>query len=327
MIAISLFKKLNAEGFISDASFEKVQAESTSGVLSVQWELKTILYLGVLLLSGGLGILVYKNIDTIGHQAILAFIALISAGCFYYCTKTKLPFGWGKIAAHNALSDYVLLLGCLTFISFIAYLQYQYNVFGNRYGLATFLPTVVLFLVAYYFDHLGILSMAITSFAAWMGLTVTPLHLLQSNDFNDSRIIFTGMGIGVVLLVAAWATQQRKWKTHFEFTYNNFGTNILYVSLLAAMFRFDEIGWLLWFVIFALFAFYTFKKSTAERSFYFILISTLYSYIAASFVVVKILSFGSFEMGAVYLGLIYFIASAVWLVTFLIKTNKRFKTL
>jgi hypothetical protein len=293
----------------------------------VQWELKTILYLGVLLLSGGLGILVYKNIDTIGHQAILVFIALISAGCFYYCSKNKLPFGWGKIAAPNLLSDYLLLLGCLTFISFIAYLQYQYDVFGNRYGLATFIPMVVLFFVAYYFDHLGILTMAITSFAAWMGLTVTPLHLIQSNDFSDSRIIFTGIGIGLVLLVAARATQRRKWKAHFEFTYSNFGTNVLYVSLLAAMFRFEEIGWLLWFAMFALFAFYTYRKSIAERSFYFLLITALYSYIAVSFVVVKILSLGSFEMGLLYLGFIYFIASAVWLTTFLIKTNKRFKTI
>jgi len=327
MIAISLFKKLHAEGFISDASFEKVQAESANRLLSVQWELKTILYLGVLLLSGGLGILVYKNIDTIGHQAILAFIALVSAGCFYYCNKNKLPFGWGKIAAPNLLSDYLLLLGCLTFIGLIAYLQYQYNVFGNRYGLATFIPMVLLFFVAYYFDHLGILTMAITSFAAWMGLTVTPLHLIQSNDFSDSRIIFTGMGIGLVLLIAAWATQRRKWKAHFEFTYSNFGTNVLYVSLLAAMFRFEEIGWLLWFVIFALFAFYTYRKSIAERSFYFLLITSLYSYIAVSFVVVKILSFGGFETGFLYLGFSYFIASAIWLITFLIKTNKRFKTI
>ena len=125
MIAISLFKKLHAEGLVSDASFEKIKAESTGNLLSVQWELKTILYLGVLLLSGGLGILVYKNIDTIGHQVILAFIALVSAGCFYYCYKTKLPFSFGKVAAPNSFFDYVLLLGCLTFISFIAYLQYQ----------------------------------------------------------------------------------------------------------------------------------------------------------------------------------------------------------
>jgi len=325
MISIPLFKKLHQEGLVSDASFQKIEAEAAGGLLSVQWEIKTILYLGILLLSGGLGILIYKNIDTIGHQVILLFIALISAGCFFYCNKTKRPFSFGKVSAPNVLFDYLLLLGCLTFISFIAYLQFQYNVFGNRYGLATFIPMVVLFFTAYYFDHLGILTMAITSFAAWMGLTVTPMRILESNNFNDSRIIFTGMAIGILLLVTGWVTKQRKFKAHFEFTYKNFGTHILFISLVAAMFYFEEIGWLIWSVLLAAFVFYNYKKSISESSFYFLLITTLYAYTGASYVVVRLLSFGSFEMGQVYLGLLYFIASAFWLVFFLIRTNKKLK--
>ncbi|MES2645339.1 MAG: DUF2157 domain-containing protein [Bacteroidota bacterium] len=327
MFSYSTFKKLYIEGLISHQSFEKIQAAIKDRLFSLEWELKTILYLGVLLLSGGLGILVYKNIDTIGHQAILAFIALISASCFYYCTRFKLPFSWGKVAAYNVLSDYVLLLGCLTFISFVAYLQYQYNVFGNRYGLATFIPMVGLFFVAYYYDHIGILSMAITSFAAWMGLSITPLHLLDSNDFNESRIIYTGIGIGIVLLVTAWATANRKWKAHFEFTYTNFGTHTLFVSLLAAMFSFEHIGWIFWFVILAAFTWYMYQKAYSERSFYFIMISTLYAYIAVSYIVIRVLDVINLEIASIYLGLIYFIVSAIWSLSFLMKTNKKLKTL
>src|SRR6188768_686875 len=168
---INLLNQLHAEGIISDSSFTKARLAGEKKLFPVQWELKTILYLGILLLTSGLGILVYKNIDTIGHQAILLFIALICAGSFVYCNKNKEPFATSRVASPNALFDYVLLLGCSMFIIFIAYLQYQYNVFGDRYGLATFFPMVVLFLSAYYFDHLGILSMAITSFGAWLGIT------------------------------------------------------------------------------------------------------------------------------------------------------------
>jgi hypothetical protein len=67
--------------------------------------------------------------------------------------------------------DYILLLGCLLLLILIAYLQFQYNVFGNRYGLATFIPMVLLFISAYYFDHIGVLTMAITNLAAWAGIT------------------------------------------------------------------------------------------------------------------------------------------------------------
>ncbi len=184
-----LFDQLYSDGVISAESNAKVEYSEKHKLFSIHWELKTLLYLGVLLLSGGLGILVYKNIDTIGHQAILLFIALVAAASFYYCFKTSYPYSTAKVDAPNTFFDYVLLLACCTFISFVAYLQYQYQIFGNRYGAATFFPMLVLFFSAYYFDHIGILSMAIVNLAAWLGLTITPLNILQSNDFNNSRII------------------------------------------------------------------------------------------------------------------------------------------
>ena len=80
---IPLFKKLHAEGLVSDSAVQKAEALEWKPPLSLYWELRLLLYLGVLLLTGGLGLLVYKNIDSIGHQAVLAFIALITAGSFY----------------------------------------------------------------------------------------------------------------------------------------------------------------------------------------------------------------------------------------------------
>ena len=145
---IQTFKQLHREGLISDNSLQKVEAMEKARLFSLQWELKTLLYLGVTLLSGGLGILVYKNIDSIGHQAILAFIALVCAGCFYYCRRKAAPFSVSKLPSPDPYFDYILLLGCLTLITFIAYLQYAYTVFGNHYGLATFIPMVILFISA-----------------------------------------------------------------------------------------------------------------------------------------------------------------------------------
>ena len=82
-MSIPLFKQLREEGLISPLSFEKIEIEKRSRLFSVHWELRTILYLGILLLTSGLGILVYKNLDTIGHQVILIFIAALCTGCFF----------------------------------------------------------------------------------------------------------------------------------------------------------------------------------------------------------------------------------------------------
>jgi hypothetical protein len=321
----SLLSKLYQEKIISEASWEKVRQFEKENTISLHWDLKTLLYLGVTLLSGGLGILVYKNIDTIGHQAILALIALISVSGYFYCFKTSKPFSWGKLHSPNLLFDYALLLASLMMLTFIAYLQYQYHVFGDRYGLATFFPMVILFFTAYYFDHLGVLSMAITNFAGWLGITITPLHLWQSNDFNSSRIIFTGIGIGILLLLVAALSRERKLKPHFELTYNNFGTHALFVSLLAAMFHFNN-TYILWFLVMAAVTLYFYFKSLKENSFYFLVVTVLYGYIAVSYVVIRLITSGTFNMAIVYLSILYFMISAFWLVAFLMRTNKKFKS-
>jgi len=322
----TVFDRLLAGGDISASSYAKIKSGQGEEPISVHWEIRTLLYLGVLLLTAGLGILVYKNIDTIGHQFILLFIALVCTGCFFYCFKNKLPFSTGKVAPPNSFFDYILLLGCCTFIIFIAYLQYQYTLFGNRYGLASFFPMLVLFFSAYYFDHLGILSMAITNLAAWVGITVTPMQILTSNDFDSSIIIFTGMGLGILLLSIAWATIKKSIKKHFEFTYANFGTHIILISCLAAMFHFS-VSYIIWFLLLMGLVYFFYRKALADKSFYFILIITLYAFIGISYVVVELLShIPSDGIGIIMLGFVYFIISAICLILFLIRTNKKLKT-
>lgn len=323
----SIFEQLHADGHLCDASLLKIKLSQPAKLLSVHWELKTILYLGVLLFSGGLGILVYKNIDTIGHQVILFLIAAICIGCFFYCYKKKLPYTTTKVLSPNSFFDYVLLLGCLTLITFIGYLQYQYNVFGNRYGLATCIPMLVLFFTAYYFDHLGVLTMAITTLAAWAGLAVTPLSILKNNDFNDGTIILTGFLLGAILIAAGYFSQWKRIKSHFEFTYSNFGAHLLFISVLAAIFHFDSI-YLLFFVLLVAAGYLFYRKAIKEKSFYFLLILTSYLYVGLGYCIVRII-FVNGEMGiaGVYLTCMYFILSAVALILFLIKMNKKIKSL
>jgi hypothetical protein len=324
---ITLFNKLNAAGIVSDGSLTKIKTASGKPLFSLHWELKTILYLGVLLLSSGIGILIYKNMDRIGHQAVLIFIALVCAGSFYYCLKKKLPFSLQKTASPNVFFDYILLLACLTFISFTGYIQFQYQVFGTRFGLATFIPMIVLFFSAYYFDNLAILSIAITSFAAWAGIVVTPAKILQQNDFNSTPVIATGLAIAIILLLAALITKKRNLKAHFEFTYTNFGIHLLFISCLAAMFNFS--AWhLMWFLLLIAISYFFYQKAVKERSFYFLLLLSLYGYIGLSYVVIRLLFYtANLDIGGVYLACMYFIASAIGLIFFLIKMNKKIKTL
>lgn len=321
-----LFESLHAEGLLSASSLERVRAYSRSAPVPLHMELRTILYLGVLLLSTGLGVLVYKNIDTIGHQTVLALIALLCAGCFVYCVRHKLPFSPLRVAAPGPLFDYILLLGCLTFITLIGYAQAQFGLFGQRFGLMLFIPMVVLFFCAYYFDHLGVLSMAITNLAAWCGIAITPERLIRANDFSSERIVLTGILLGALLLVAAYASKRSHVKEHFEFTYTNFGAHLLFVCALGAMFSFERL-WFAWFLVLAAVVALFYRKALRERSFYYMLILTLYGYVGISYAVMKLMLLSNPEDGVIYLGFLYFIGSATGLVLFLIAMNKKIKAL
>lgn len=318
---MQVFERLHREGLISDASLGKIKTESVSRLFSVYWELRTILYVGILMLAGGLSILVYKNIDTIGHQVILAGIAAISFSCFLYCTRKKTAFSAAKVETPTAYYDYILLLGCLTLLTFIGYLQVQYTVFGEAYGLATFIPMVLLFFVAYYFDHLGILSMAITNLGAWLGIAVTPLTILRSNNLANTKLIIAGLVLGVLLVVASFMSEQKKIKAHFSYTYINFGMNIVFISCLAGMFQFDSF-YLLWIIPLSAVSFFFYKKALSLGSFYFIFMISVYSYIGISYAFLNWMnSFSDWFSFA----LLYFIASGIGMILFLISMNKKIK--
>jgi Predicted membrane protein (DUF2157) len=320
---IPLFAKLHYEKLVSDEEFNNITLQKDKPV-SVHWDLRTLFYLGIVLVTTALGILIYKNIDSIGHEAILIIIALVCAMCFGYCIKNSKGYTNKKSASPNIWFDYVQLLGCLLLLTFTGYIQYEYNVFANRWGLALFIPMVILFIAAYYFDHLGVLSLAITNLAAWAGILITPLRILKENDFNNTHVMFAGLVTGAVLVAVSLMSQFKNIKAHFAFTYKNFGTHILFISVMALMIYFEKI-YLVWFIGLIIISFLFFKNALKENSFYFLVVTLLYAYVGLSCVVIKLFLMTRFDMGQVYLSFIYFIVSGIGLIKLFIYYNKILK--
>jgi hypothetical protein len=182
---------------------------------------------------GGLGVLVYQHLDSIGHEVIVAVIAASMAASFAYAACHRAPFTWGEAPRASVAADYLLLLSCLLFLVLEGYLQAQYEVFGTRYGLATVLPAALFLYLAYRFDHRGVLSMAITALAAWVGVNVAPLTLL-TRGFPAEELSAPGLLLGLGLLAAGLGSELLRRKPHFAYTYMLLGSN---VALLVAMVR------------------------------------------------------------------------------------------
>lgn len=317
------FDKLFRQNLITEEEFEKLKLFQQQPV-SVHWDLRTLLYIGILLCTTALGILIYENTETIGHSIIITVIGVACAACFIYCFIKAAGYSNAKIESPGIMYDYIMLTACLLLLSFISYLQYQYNVFGNRWGLAVFIPMVILFFAAYYFDHIGVLSIAITNLAAWLGITVIPAEILTKNEFSNTRLIYTGILLGAALIVFSIITKRKNIKEHFAFTYKNFGAHILFISLLAALFNYEN-TYLIWFLIISGISFLIFRDSVKESSFYFLVITVLYAYIGLCYVILNLLFLSGDDMPVIYLAIIYFIVSGILLIRFLMHYNKKLK--
>jgi len=319
-----ILKQLLDEGLLNKDKADNIKAFENKKPVSLYWDLQTLLYAGVLLLTTGLGVFVYNNINSIGHITIITLTGICCTACFAWCFTKGGGFAMGRVVPPNMWFDYVLLFGSLLLITFTGYLQYRFHVFGARWGMALFIPMVLLFLTAYYFDHLGILSLAITNLAAWAGITVTPLQILQGNDFSNERVIYAGVILGAALMLIAMFTAERNIKQHFAFTYKNFGAHIMLICCIGGMFLFENI-YLVWFVILMLPCLYLFFTAEREASLYFILVSLLYAWFGISFIITKALLSISVEMEGLYLLLIYYIASGFGVIMALIHYNKKLK--
>jgi hypothetical protein len=218
-----------------------------------------------------------------------------------------------------------LLLGSLCLLTFLGYLHYQYRIFGTRYGLATFIPMVWLFFSAYYFDHLGILSLAITNLAAWAGIVVTPAKLLAENDFDQPKLIYTGIALGIFLLVVALLSKQKGVKAHFDLTYKNFGGHLLYISLIAGMVHYDNYYWA-WLLPVLAFSYVVYRNALKEHSFYFLLALILYAYGAISYCFLKALHQLNIEHYGGYITNLYLLISALLTLRLLVRLNKKMKS-
>jgi hypothetical protein len=320
---LALFEKLNRRGLISNRSMENVIRESGKKQYSLYWELNIILYLGILLLTSGLGILIYSKINQIGHLTVIFSIAALTAITYFICYRRKLPFSIHKVESKSIFLDYLLVLSCLCFVIFTGYCQYEYHFLGEKWNIASFVSMLFLFFTAYYFDHLGILCMAITNLAAWAGIIVKPNMQVLENDFGSIRFIGVGIALGILLFAAARFSRRMVFKEHFSFTYTNFGMNLIYLSCLAGLVIYERFFYI-WLPVVAITDLFMYREAFLTGSFYFLLMLALYSYLAISifFLSLPLLNTVGFSMIC-----LYFIVSGLGMIYLLIYLNRKFKAL
>jgi hypothetical protein len=197
-------------------------------LVSVHAELRALLYAGVLLLMGGVGVLVRQNLDRIGPVAIATVLGLAASAALAWVARVAPPFSWQEVASPNLAFDYILLLGILLVAADLAYCEVQLGLPRSYWSWHLLIVAGLAGLAALRFDSRVVFSLSLSTFAAWRGVALADAGSGQGEGRSDSGwhifralgaagawrwnaiacgILFAGLGLGL----AHWRR-----KAHFE---------------------------------------------------------------------------------------------------------------
>jgi hypothetical protein len=235
---------LRAENVLSEPQAARFLRVARRELVSVRFELRALLYGGVLLVTSGVGLFIKEHQEWLGPVVIGGLLGIVVAVCLFRVARTAPPFSWGETPAPNVAFDYVLLLGLLLFAADLAYLEVEVKILGPNWPYHLLIVSVLYFLAAYRWDSSAVLALALTSFAAWRGVSVNVARgVLEPHTMTATRT--NALGCGALFLLGAVLSALWKKKAHFEGVWGNLGLLLLLGGLLSAVFG-EKDSWAYW---------------------------------------------------------------------------------
>ena len=269
-------QKLFEKELLSKEQQANIRNYFSLGIFSLRNELLFLMYLSVLLFTSGIGVLIYKNIDTIGHSIILLLLFALIVGCYYFCFKKSKGFTTQDIDFDNPIYNYVVLLATILSCTFMGYLQYQYHIFGKQFEISILISAFIALGTAYYFNNKSALSIGLTALATSIGITLTPQTLIDNEVYWNQNLSYYGLILGLMIILGANYSQKISLKKHFDLVLLTFALHLMSICCIACLIN-DY-----WFVfIFVLVGstYYFYKKSFEIQAVAIYVFALLYTYI------------------------------------------------
>lgn len=231
---VETVERLRREGHLNDAQAAFFGRIARGDLLSIRFELQALLYAGVLLTSGGAAMLVRERYRDLGPLAVALGIGIAAAVCFAYVFRVSPPFSRGRVPSPTLAFDYLLLLGVLLAGSELAWIEALYRLLGPSWPWHLLLVSLLYLAAACRFDSRAVLSLALTSFAAWRGVSLSLESALRPG-LGELRL--NALACGVLFLAGGWAFRRLDFKAHFEGVWGNMGLFLTLGALLSGVLR------------------------------------------------------------------------------------------
>jgi hypothetical protein len=311
MKTIALLTELNRQGILTDQQLQVLSDLHLEKRFSLHLELKACIYTGVLFILAGLGFTIKKYFTQLGDMAIIGSLSVCALGAFAYCFLKGKPYSKEAAQPPDMVFDYVLFFGCTIYALDVAYVETQFHLLADLWVNYLLVSSALFFYLAYCFDNRLVLSLALSTLAAWFGFKLSP-DLLHFQQYHRLYAI----AYALVVFLAGSGLYLRSIKKHFFDIYLNFTIHFLFVALVSGVMQYKGLSFyfpalILCCAIAAVYALHA-------KRFLYLLYAIVYGYVGLSIVVEDIIS----SDGVIFF---YFIVSSIAVVGALYLLSRKFR--
>jgi hypothetical protein len=311
MNVISLLKEMHQAGTLSSGQLDVLTLLHRKKRYSIHLELRAAIYVGVLLITAGVGLTIRQYFAQLGDIAIIGSLTIGTLAAFGYCFLKGKPWSSGEVQSPGILFDYVLIFGCSLYAADVGYIETQFHVLGDSWHNYLLVSAALFFFLAYRFDNRLVLSMALSTLAAWFGFQLSLRFLSFQSYYRESAIAYS-----LVTFAAGSLSHRYAVKKHFFDIYLNFTVHFLLAALLTGVAEYRFSSWHLPAMAASIAAVAVYSMRT--RRFLYLLYAILYGYACLSVVALDFFH----DTAAMY---IYGIVSSLTVIGLIFTLSRRFK--
>lgn len=176
-------------------------------VVPIGDELRTLAWLGVMLIATGVGIVIKKHFNEIGPLTIALIIAAAAIACYAFAVWRQSP-----------IRDYIVLLGALLISADVGFIESQWHLLGSEWQRHFLLLAIVHAAAAYSFSNRAVLSLSIAALASWFGV--------ESREIFSTQTDFALRALTCAAVLFVWRFANRK--PEFASLFEHIATNIAF---------------------------------------------------------------------------------------------------
>jgi hypothetical protein len=213
-VAQAIPKMVN-RGILEEAKARRLLRIARGELLSVHPEIRLLFYFGVLLTTAGVGLLLKQNYQQIGPLAVALGIGIGALAAFAWAVRRAPSFSWGEVPSPSISYDYFLLLAVLLASADLAFIEVQFTPLGAHWPWHLLITSLLMTGVAIRYDSRTIFSLALSTFAAWRGLSVSYVEKRIWRGFEES-VLWNALLCGLLFVCLGRYLLRSGRKPHFE---------------------------------------------------------------------------------------------------------------